>query len=309
MSLATKDGSLVIKDGVLAQDCNCCEKGPCCKPDKHCTNDTTPSECQAVNGSWSSARLYGPCPPSGCCCRVTDTPPNCLLGGCRPQQIDVSFTFNAPTQIISQYKASEDAYYYWQAPAVSFSGSATLTRFYYIGYFFAHDPTGTTGFDLGLGQGFANASSASVVFDERYLTAQFVFHRRVTVANLSHPETCNNYLYYPGYPVRGKTAGWGTLTTDTGPLQGIQADGITGSYIQYTADLSFPETQINSKCFCYGIGETNSSASQEGHIDFSVLSLPCEQRPAVINQSTVARDAGRSSTATGVAKLTINDAR
>lgn len=322
MLLGTKDGALIVKDGTLAQDCNCCAPGMCCKEDKHCTT-VKASECPSSVGVWTSSRYGLVCPPSGCCCGPSQYAlhkwANCLEGGCRPEQLDISFSFSAPQKIFGQYVVSQDRVYYWQHLPVTFSGSVTLVRVpesfqgtpkNYVLYSFSHDPSGTNGPNMGLAQGFANASALSVVFNAENLTAQFLFVRKCISTTLTQEETCNEYLYQPGGVVHGITAGYGTMATDTTPYNsGDRANNFIKEYMYWTADLSFAETQIDSSCFCYGIGESSGSTTEESHIDYSVLSLPCNQRPSVVNQQTRALDALIGSTVSTAATLTINDAR
>jgi hypothetical protein len=229
----------------------------------------------------------------------------------------VSFSFSAPQKIFGQYVVIGDVYYYWQHSAVTFSGSVTLVRYpehlpdqpNSVLYYFAHDPSGTAGSDLGLGQGFANASASSVVLNAANMTAQFYFERKAISTSLTQMESCNDYLFDPGVVVHGRTAGYGTVTTDTTPYNGGNGSGFLNEYVQWTANLALSEMQINSNCLCYGSGTSASSSTEKSFIDYSVLALQCDQRPSVINQETRALDALSTSTVTGAATLTINDAR
>jgi hypothetical protein len=318
MALGTKDGALIVKDGTLAQDCNCCGPGMCCKEDKHCTT-VKASQCPASVGVWTSSRYGIVCPPSGCCCGPSQYAlhkwANCLEGGCRPEQIDISFSFAAPRKFFAQDVPSQNRVYYWQHAPVTFTGSVTLVRFpenlqgpvkNYVLYYVNIDPS----------QGFANASALSLVFNAQNLTAQFQFLRKCTSTTLTQEELCNEYLPDTGSTSHRITAGYGTMTTDTTPYNpSDRLNNFIKEYMYWTADLTFSETAINSNCFCYGSTMKNGSTTQSGssteesYIDYSVLSLPCSQRPSVINGQPQALDALVTSTNTSAATLTITDAR
>jgi hypothetical protein len=250
---------------------------------------------------------------------------NCLEGGCRPEQIDISFSFAAPRKFFAQDVPSQNRIYYWQHAPVTFAGAVTLVRFpenlqgpvkNYVLYYFAHDPSGTNGPNMGLAQGFANASALSIVFNAQNLTAQFQFVRKCTSTTLTQEELCNEYLPDTGSTSHRITAGYGTMTTDTTPYNpSDRLNNFIKEYMYWTADLTFSETAINSNCFCYGSTMKNGmttqsgSSTEESYIDYSVLALPCEQRPSVINRQLQAVDALVTSTNTSAATLTITDAR
>jgi len=246
----------------------------------------------------------------------------------------VSFTFDAPRKVFGQYVVTQDRIYYWQHEPVKFSGKVTLVRYpeafqgvpkNYVLYTFAHDRSGTAGSDMGLAEDFGNASAFSIVFNAQNLTAQFQFERKCTSTTLTQMESCNDYLYDPGGVVHGITAGYGTMTSDTTPYNPSERlNGFIKEYVIWTANLWFSGPQdyylwenrkdpltkkLNQTCFCYANGESNASQTEESYIDYSVLSLPCDQRPSVINQQTRALDALLSRTETAAATLELTNAR
>lgn len=77
MTIATKNGSVILKSGSVAQNCGCCEEGACC-------NGTTcsvkpQSQCNAAAGEvFKGAGTV--CSPNPClCCGTADTPEKLLV--------------------------------------------------------------------------------------------------------------------------------------------------------------------------------------------------------------------------------------
>jgi len=91
MALATKNGSLIVKNGNVAENCNCC-------------------------GGWY-------CYKSACPCSIAaGTMPSCPFPGCLPEYIKISFAANFPPTTFAYYNSI------LQHDAVSFSGELTLQR-------------------------------------------------------------------------------------------------------------------------------------------------------------------------------------
>jgi hypothetical protein len=234
---------------------------------------------------------------------------NCLEGGCRPQQIDVTFNFAAPRKVFSEFVPTIDRTDYYEHAPVTFSGTVTLTPFQFDNqlYTFSHDPSGFAGPNTGLGEGFGNASAIGIVFDPRDLGVRFYFDRKCISRTTVQIEQC---LVDTGATANhGVPRNYGTTTSDTTPFDVTTVSGLLNSYLQWTATLSFSQTQINSNCFCYGVGTTGSSLTDSSYIDYSVLSLPCNQRPFILNGKVRADDVIVFSSSTGAATLTITDAR
>jgi hypothetical protein len=63
MALATKNGSLIVKDGVLAERCECCDEGACCNGE---TCSVKPQDqCQGAGNTFKGVGTK--CSPNPCC--------------------------------------------------------------------------------------------------------------------------------------------------------------------------------------------------------------------------------------------------
>ena len=276
MPLATRNNSIILKDGRLAENCDCCGGwycdvsggGACCEAGAVGSPPTcsikASCDCEGTGKVFQGVGTA--CTPNPCCIQcVSCLPPDCL-----PQYIVISYTadisdrvglINPPTLI----------------PGRTFSGTVTLNRTSIsdiaVCGMYTLNVTGAAAQSL-------DASSVYIELRPKELYCGFLFLRRlVDIECLRDP--CVGNFAQTGQGRFGNPTFCRITGTSTEALAGGLSDPAA---VNWGGQAIFGSNYTSRNGFCFAGGATDSSACESGSIDFSRLNDPCSVTSGTIVQ-------------------------
>jgi len=242
-SIATKNGSLIVKDGSVAENCNCC-------------------------GGWYC--YQGTCPCNG-------FSPVCPSPGCLPKYIKISYQVNFPETAFLYYAPL------LTHSAQSFSGTVTLTRGAQIGTLNYPDYQSQWNIDLLFPDSSYGVMRMWIQYFALQGWMKMVFFRAVDTVTVQSQDPCWNrnrivygnitttnnpnqpdFMGYREWPEWVAYVCFSTYNNDVAPEFGLtQARQPTG---------------LSQSGYCFGSGANDQSWSESIVRDTSLTDVACDRR-------------------------------